>query len=123
MRTNSSVPSEPTIFAISTPAFAPSRSRYPAIFLQSAEVTIPESGSKSVAYENRTKFPKSGALERNDPRGENFGARQAQRSAEVCAQSPRLLAISARQSPTEKVGRVRTGGGEGTGIRHSPFLM
>jgi hypothetical protein len=46
----------------------PSRSRYPAISLQSAEVSVMKSGSKSIAYENRTKSAKCGGLETNGPR-------------------------------------------------------
>ena len=54
--------------AQSTPEFAPSRSRYPAIILQSAEVGIAKNDSKSAAYENRTKSAQSGGLETNGPR-------------------------------------------------------
>ena len=54
--------------AQSTPEFAPSLSRYPAIILQSAEVGIAKSDSKSAAYENRTKSAQSGGLETNGPR-------------------------------------------------------
>jgi hypothetical protein len=46
----------------------PSRFRYPALSLQSAEVAGPKNESKSTCYENRTKFPQSGGLERNGPR-------------------------------------------------------
>ena len=52
----------------STFALDPSRSRHPAISLQSAEVVIPKSDSKSIAYENRTKSAKCGGLETNGPR-------------------------------------------------------
>jgi hypothetical protein len=54
--------------AQSTPAFAPSCSRYPAVILQSAEVGVTKRDSKSVAYENRTKSAKCGGLETNGPR-------------------------------------------------------
>jgi hypothetical protein len=43
-------------------------SRCSAIFLQSAEVGISESDSKSTAYKNRTKSAKCGGLETNAPR-------------------------------------------------------
>ena len=42
-----------------------SRSRYPAISLQSAEVDVTKRDSKSVAYENRTKSLRCGGLETN----------------------------------------------------------
>ena len=47
---------------------AASRSRYPAISLQSAEGAVPKNDSKSVAYEIRTKSAKCGGLETNGPR-------------------------------------------------------
>ena len=57
------------IAAQSTPEFTPSLSRYPAIFLQSAEVGIVKRDLKSAAYENRTKSAKCGGLEKtNGPR-------------------------------------------------------
>ena len=98
---------------ISTPQFAPRFSRYPAIFLQSAEVGVTKSDSKSVAYKNRTKSAKCGGLETNGPRERISGLERVRRSAEVYARSPWLLAISARQNPAEKIGRGRTGGGRG----------
>ncbi len=55
--------------ARSTPALDSSRSRFPAIFLQSAEVAVTKNDSKSGAYEFRTKSAQSEALERNG-RGE-----------------------------------------------------
>ncbi len=42
----------------------------PEMILRSAELAITKNESKSTAYENRTKFPKSGGLERNGPRDE-----------------------------------------------------
>ena len=50
------------------PSLDLSHSRYPAISLQSAGVTVTKSDSKSGAYENRTKYPQSGGLETNGPR-------------------------------------------------------
>ena len=50
------------------PSLDLSRSRYPAISLQSAEVAVTKSDPKSVAYENRTKCPQSGGSEINGPR-------------------------------------------------------
>src|SRR5687768_17789909 len=44
---------------------------------------------------------------------ENFEPQPPPRGAEVSAQTPRLLAISARQNPAENVGLGRTGGESG----------
>ena len=66
-----------------------SRSRYPAISLQSAEVGITKRDSKSVAYENRTKSAKCGGLETNGPRERISGPDRAQRSAEVSREARR----------------------------------
>src|SRR5208282_2291826 len=44
------------------------RFRYPAISLQSAEVTVWKGHSKSIAYEFRTRSVQSGGLETNRPR-------------------------------------------------------
>jgi hypothetical protein len=52
----------------SVPGLDFSCSRYPAISLQSAEVAVAKSESKSIAYEFRTKTAKSGALETNGRR-------------------------------------------------------
>jgi len=57
-----------------------SRTRYPAIFLQSAEVGITKNDSKSAAYENRTKSVKSGGLEKDGRRERILALR---RGAEV----------------------------------------
>ena len=62
--------------AQSTPALDSSRSRFPAIFLQSAEVAVTKSGSKSSAYEFRTKSAQSGGLETNGPRERISGLRR-----------------------------------------------
>ena len=51
-----------------TPELDPSLSRYPTIFLQSAEVGATKSDSKSSVYENRTKTAKCGGLETNGAR-------------------------------------------------------
>jgi hypothetical protein len=66
-----SAPRDSKTSAISTPRFAPGFFRYPAIILQSAEVGVAKSDSKSVAYENRTKSAKCGGLETNGPREGN----------------------------------------------------
>ena len=47
-----------------------SRIRYSAISLQNAEVDISKNNSKSAAYENRTKFPQSGGLEKTGQKRE-----------------------------------------------------
>jgi hypothetical protein len=52
------------------------RSRYSAVSLQSAEVVIPKSDSKSVAYEFRTKSAQSGGLETNGRRETDLGLGQ-----------------------------------------------
>ena len=69
-----------------------------------------------------SKSAKCGGLETNGPRERISAPRPGDRSAEVCARSPWLLAISARQNPAENVGRGRTGGGSATGIQRSPNL-
>ena len=52
----------------STPALDSSSSRYPAIILQSAAVSVAKNESISATYENRTKTAKCGGLETNGPR-------------------------------------------------------
>jgi hypothetical protein len=47
---------------------------HPAIFLQSAEVDVTKTGSKSVVYENRTKSAKCGGLETIGPRERKSGS-------------------------------------------------
>ena len=70
-----------------------SHSRYPAIFLQSAEVAVPKSNSKSVAYENRTKTAKCGGLETNGPREKIRALNRLRRSAEVFARMPAVIGV------------------------------
>src|SRR2546423_640670 len=65
---------------ISTSELDFSRSRYPAISLQSAEFAVLKSGSKSAAYEIRTKSAKSRGLETNGPGEINFGSQPGPRS-------------------------------------------
>jgi len=68
------------------------RSRHSARVLQSAEVGISKTDSKSDAYENRTKSTQSEGLERNGPRErENLGLRRGQRSAEHWARMPAVI--------------------------------
>ena len=74
-RCDSIVPhSENKLSAQSTFELVPSRPRYPAISLQSAEVGVTKRDSKSVAYENRTKSAKCGGLETNGRRAREFRA-------------------------------------------------
>jgi hypothetical protein len=101
------------ILAQSTSALNPSRFRYPAIFLQSAEVAVWKSDSKSVAYEFRTKSAQSGGLETNGRRDGILKSRPAHRSGEVRARSPWLLGLMRARKPAENVGRARTGGESG----------
>lgn len=59
---------ESKTFAQSTPTFADSSSRYSAISLQSAEVSVAKINLKSATYANRTKWAKCGGLETNGTR-------------------------------------------------------
>ena len=63
-----SAPRDSKTPAISALQFALSCSRYRAISLQGAEVSVTKIDSKSVAYENRTKNAKCGGLETKQPR-------------------------------------------------------
>lgn len=77
---------------VSGPTVVPSRSRYPEIILQSAQVAFRENGSNSDPYENRTKSAKSGGLETNGPRERIPAADGGQRGAEVWARIPAVIA-------------------------------
>jgi hypothetical protein len=54
-------------FAVSTTEFGLGLFWYSAMSLQSAEISATKEGSKSDAYENRTKTAKCGGLETNGP--------------------------------------------------------
>src|SRR5438093_13048511 len=87
---------------------------------QSAEVCVTKSDSKSVTYEFRTKTAQSGGLETNGRRerisalGRCVAVRRFAREARGYWASVRARKLA------ENVGRVRTGGGRGTEIQHSP---
>ena len=79
----------------SMPALDSSRSRYPAIFLQSAEVAIGKRDSKSVGYENRTKSVESGGSETNGRRERISGLGRCVAVRRFAREGPCLLGISA----------------------------
>jgi hypothetical protein len=74
----------------------PRLSRYPEIILQSAEVGVTKSDSKTVAYENRTESAKSEGLERNGPRERISGSDRVSAVLRFVREGPPLLAILAR---------------------------
>ena len=88
-----------------------------------AEVNAGGRYSKSVGYEIRTKNRAVGRFGDKEPERENFGCRAVGHSAEVCARSPRLLAISTGQNPPENVSRGRIGGARGTGFQKVSELI
>ena len=93
----------------------PGRFRYPAISVQSAEVGVAKSDSKSDAYEFRTKSAQSGGLETNGPRETISGLGRRVAVRRFARESRGYWASMRAQKPAENVGRGRTGG-EG-GIR------
>jgi hypothetical protein len=103
------------------PALRSGCSRSPAISLQSAEVTVAESDSKSGAYEFRTKSAQSGGLETNGGRERisDLSRHAAVRrfSREACGYWASMRA----RKPAENVGRGKTGGARAPGIQRSPF--
>ncbi len=99
---------------ISTPELDFSRSRYPAISLQSAEVAVPKSDSKSVAYENRTKSAKCGGLETNGPRERISGPDRGAAVRRFLREAHGYWASMRARKPAENVLRGRTGGGRET---------
>jgi hypothetical protein len=104
----------------STPALVSSGSRYPAIALQSAEVSITKRDSTSVAYENRTKSAKCGGLEKTGREREFRSPMGSTAVRRFVRDAPSYWAFYVRSKPAENVGRGRTGGGKGTGIQPSP---
>ena len=95
------------------PALDSGCSRYPAIFLQSAEVGVSKNDSKSVAYEFRTKSAQSGGLETNGRRERISGLSRRGAVRRFSREARGYWRFYARQNPAEKVGRGRTGGGSG----------
>ena len=102
------------------PEFAPSRSRYPAIILQSAEVGVAKRDSKSAAYENRTKSAQSGGLETNGPRERISGPSGHAQCGGLCAK-PLLLALFARQNRRRML--VAEGLAEGRRLAANPLRI
>jgi hypothetical protein len=80
--------------AIIPPALVLRCSRYPAISLQSAEVDVAKSDSKSVAYEFRTKSAQSGGLENNGRREGILGLGRCVAVRSFGREGPCLLVIS-----------------------------
>jgi hypothetical protein len=96
-----------------------SRSRYPAISLQSAELAVVKNGSKSVAYEFRTKSAKCGGLETNGRRETISGLSRGVAVRRFSREARGYWASTRARKAAEKVGRGRAGGGRGTGIQRS----
>ncbi len=100
-------------------AFDSGHSCYPAIFLQSAEVAVAESDSKSEAYEFRTKSAQSGGLETNGRRERILGLSQRPAVQRFVREARGYWASMRAPEPPENVALGRAGGGRGTVNQHS----